>query len=130
MADAAKAPSPPAEKPAAPTVVDHCDILEVRPPSLVLCPLSLGPAPALSPSPGPRGRRRLPRLPRAQEDDEFEEFEQQEWTPGNEDIEDPGMWQDGWEDDVQDDNFTFQLRAELAQTAPEAAAAAAAPMAP
>lgn len=48
-----------------------------------------------------------------QEDDEFEEFEQQEWPAGDEDIEDPTLWQDGWEDDEDDDNFTKQLRAEL-----------------
>lgn len=48
-----------------------------------------------------------------QEDDEFEEFEQQEWTAAAEDAEDPTMWQDGWEDDEDDDNFTAQLRAEL-----------------
>jgi len=55
-----------------------------------------------------------------EEDDEFEEFEQQEWTTAEEDIEDPTMWQDGWEDDEDDDNFTQQLRSELEQS--EAAA--------
>ena len=50
----------------------------------------------------------------AQEDDEFEEFEQQEWTASHEDAEDPAMWQDGWEDDEDDDQFTSALRAELA----------------
>lgn len=28
-----------------------------------------------------------------QEDDEFEEFEEQEWAEGDEDVEDPTMWQ-------------------------------------
>ena len=28
-----------------------------------------------------------------QEDDEFEEFEQQEWAEGDQDVEDPTMWQ-------------------------------------
>lgn len=51
-----------------------------------------------------------------QEDDEFEEFEQQEWKADAEDAEDPAMWQDGWEDDEDDENFTAQLRAELANT--------------
>ena len=51
-----------------------------------------------------------------QEDDEFEEFEQQEWTASAEDVQDPTMWQDGWEDDEDDADFTAQLRAELAAT--------------
>eukprot|EP00967_Tisochrysis_lutea_P132480 scaffold231277_cov33-Tisochrysis_lutea.AAC.2 len=54
--------------------------------------------------------------PTVQEDDEFEEFEEQEWTEGDEDVEDPTMWQDGWEDDEEDENFTNQLRAELQAT--------------
>ena len=49
-----------------------------------------------------------------EEDDEFEEFEQQEWSAAEQDVEDAQMWQDGWEDDEDDDNFTRQLRAELA----------------
>lgn len=49
-----------------------------------------------------------------EEDDEFEEFEQQEWTAAEQDVEDAQLWQDGWEDDEDDDNFTRQLRAELA----------------
>ena len=52
-----------------------------------------------------------------QEDDEFEEFENQEWTAAAEDVEDPDMWQDGWEDDEDDTDFTAQLRAELNATA-------------
>jgi len=28
------------------------------------------------------------------------------------------LWQDGWEDDEDDENFTAQLRAELAKTEP------------
>ena len=51
-----------------------------------------------------------------QDDDEFEEFEQQEWTTAAEDVQDPAMWQDGWEDDEDDADFTAQLRAELAAT--------------
>jgi len=48
-----------------------------------------------------------------EEDDEFEEFEQQEWAAGEQDAEDPALWQDGWDDDEEDNNFTAQLRAEL-----------------
>merc|ERR1712183_341371 len=61
-----------------------------------------------------------------EEDDEFEEFQQQEWTAADEDAEDKTMWQDGWEDDEDDDNFTRQLRTELEKadaTAPAAAGA-------
>ena len=53
-------------------------------------------------------------LDRAQEDDDFEEFEQQDWSKISEEVEDPTMWQDGWEDDEEDENFTRQLRMELA----------------
>ena len=48
-----------------------------------------------------------------EEDDEFEEFEYQDWDVDGQDPEDPTMWQDGWDDDAEDDNFTAQLRAEL-----------------
>jgi len=51
-----------------------------------------------------------------EEDDEFEEFEQQEWTGELEDTEDTGMWQDGWEDDEEENDFTSALRAELDAT--------------
>jgi hypothetical protein len=60
-------------------------------------------------------------LARPQEDDEFEEFEQQDFSASAEDVEDPGMWQDGWEDEEEDDQFTAALRAELAATAGKAA---------
>eukprot|EP00900_Chrysochromulina_parva_P027165 jgi/Chrpa1/9082/Chrysochromulina_OHIO_Genome00007522-RA len=49
-----------------------------------------------------------------EEDDDFEEFEQQDWSKISEEVEDPTMWQDGWEDDEEDENFTRQLRMELA----------------
>lgn len=52
----------------------------------------------------------------SQDDDEFEEFEQQEWTNASEDVQDPTMWQDGWEDDEEDADFTAQLRKELDAT--------------
>jgi 26 proteasome complex subunit DSS1 len=51
-----------------------------------------------------------------EEDDEFEEFEQQEWASTEEDTEDPTLWQDGWEDDDYNPEFTQQLRAELQKT--------------
>ena len=51
-----------------------------------------------------------------QEDDEFEEFENQEWTAASEDVADPDMWQDGWEDDEDAADLTAMLRAELKAT--------------
>jgi len=51
-----------------------------------------------------------------EEDDEFEEFEQQEWTLEERDAEDTTMWQDGWEDDEDEDDFTQHLRTELQKT--------------
>jgi hypothetical protein len=68
----------------------------------------------------------------AQEDDEFEEFEQQDWSTAAEDVQDPDMWQDGWDDDEDDADFTAQLRVELAATegsAPPAAGIAPPPTA-
>ena len=47
---------------------------------------------------------------------EFEEFEQQEWTAAAEDVQDPDMWQDGWEDDEDATDLTATLRAELKAT--------------
>ena len=51
-----------------------------------------------------------------EEDDEFEEFEPQEWTAAAEDVQDPDMWQDGWEDDEDATDLTALLRAELKAT--------------
>ena len=100
MAEPAKAaPKPgdkPAEKPAA-----EVDALEVRPRAQA-APHSL-PSPPTPP-------------PLLQEDDEFEEFEQQEWTLEERDAEDTTMWQDGWEDDEDEDDFTQHLRTELQKT--------------
>ena len=99
--------SSPAAATPAPAKEEVVDVLEVRQPhGLTItspqkdAPLSpCGAAPVTS-----------------QEDDEFEEFEQQEWTTAAQDVEDAALWQDGWEDDEDDDNFTAQLRTELAAT--------------
>lgn len=53
-----------------------------------------------------------------EEDDEFEEFEQETWDLQAEDAEDQQLWQDGWDEDDGDDDFTKQLRAELAKGVP------------
>ena len=49
-------------------------------------------------------------------DDEFEEF-QNEWAPADEDEEDKQQWEEDWDDEDVDDDFSKQLRAELAKTA-------------
>ena len=46
-----------------------------------------------------------------QEDDEFEEFNVQDWNE-KQDV-DTFMWQDNWDDDDIEDDFSVQLRAEL-----------------
>jgi len=48
-----------------------------------------------------------------EEDDEFEEFEQESWNLTAEDAEDQQLWQDGWDEDDGEGDFTTQLRAEL-----------------
>jgi len=52
-----------------------------------------------------------------EEDDEFEEFEPCRWDAHDEDAEDAQQWQDNWDDDDIEDNFTQQLRAELEKNA-------------
>lgn len=103
------------------TTTQHRDLLEARAPPRTPSPLRrrFTPPPRLHPSPrrrgiGSRGTGRRPPMtasgstallrfgalsPRTaahrdpQEDDEFEEFEQQEWAEGDQDVEDPTMWQ-------------------------------------
>jgi len=48
-----------------------------------------------------------------EEDDEFEEFIPCHWDAKNEDPEDATQWQDNWDDDDIEDDFTKNLRAEL-----------------
>ncbi|XP_078415911.1 26S proteasome complex subunit SEM1-like [Cetorhinus maximus] len=47
-----------------------------------------------------------------EEDDEFEEFPAEGWTGLDED-EDAHVWEDNWDDDNVEDDFSNQLRAEL-----------------
>jgi hypothetical protein len=118
-------PAPAAASPAPINAQDPVDLLEVPRQSHPLTPdLSSHPS---SPSYRPRHASGAPGcpLPRGdavdarcpppapQEDDEFEEFEQQDFSAAPEDAEDPAMWQDGWEDDEDDEQFTAALRAEL-----------------
>ncbi|KXJ23866.1 26S proteasome complex subunit SEM1 [Exaiptasia diaphana] len=48
-----------------------------------------------------------------EEDDEFEEFPAEEWTEQDEDQDDIHVWEDNWDDDAVEDDFSNQLRAEL-----------------
>ena len=50
-----------------------------------------------------------------EEDDEFEEFEQEHWGAAEEDASNAKQWQDNWDDDDIEDDFTKSLRAELAK---------------
>ena len=53
-----------------------------------------------------------------EEDDEFEEFEDEVWKERKEEPEEKQYWADDWDNDDIDPNFAFQLRTELAATAP------------
>ncbi|KXS12043.1 hypothetical protein M427DRAFT_59906 [Gonapodya prolifera JEL478] len=55
----------------------------------------------------------LPRLGATEEDDEFEEFQTEDWPDAEEDPQEAHMWEDSWDNDDLDDEFTVQLRAEL-----------------
>ncbi|XP_033624387.1 26S proteasome complex subunit SEM1-like [Asterias rubens] len=48
-----------------------------------------------------------------EEDDEFEEFPAEDWGEDAEDPTDSNVWEDNWDDDNVEDNFSKQLRAEL-----------------
>jgi len=47
-----------------------------------------------------------------EEDDEFEEFETEEW-PKEKEVQEAHKWAVDWDDDLADDDFISQLRAEL-----------------
>ena len=51
-----------------------------------------------------------------EEDDEFEEFPLEEWTAAaEEDEEEANIWEDNWDDELQQDDFAKQLQEELAK---------------
>ena len=54
-----------------------------------------------------------PLIEAIEEDDEFEEFDPSKWDAHDEDAEDAQQWQDNWDDDDIEDDFTKNLRAEL-----------------
>jgi len=45
-----------------------------------------------------------------EEDDEFEEFPAEEWDKKDEDATDVNVWEDNWDDDTIEDDFSVQLR--------------------
>jgi len=51
-----------------------------------------------------------------EEDDEFEEFPADEWSGDEEDADDVNVWEDNWDEDTVEDDFSKQLRAELEKT--------------
>jgi len=54
-----------------------------------------------------------PDLGLLEEDDEFEEFPAEDWTGADEDHGDVNVWEDNWDDDNVEDDFSQQLKAEL-----------------
>ncbi|CAB0009717.1 unnamed protein product [Nesidiocoris tenuis] len=45
-----------------------------------------------------------------EEDDEFEEFPTENWTGKDEDDTDINIWEDNWDDENVEDDFSLQLR--------------------
>lgn len=51
-----------------------------------------------------------PELGLLEEDDEFEEFPAEDWGADQEDAADVHQWEDNWDDDNLEDDFSKQLR--------------------
>ncbi|KAJ2354294.1 26S proteasome complex subunit [Coemansia sp. RSA 2618] len=58
---------------------------------------------------------RQPTVSALEEDDEFEEFDKEDWGENEEDKDDINLWEDNWDDDDLEDDFSKQLRVELAK---------------
>ncbi|KAJ2909813.1 26S proteasome complex subunit [Coemansia aciculifera] len=72
---------------------------------------------------GQAAQQKLPALSALEEDDEFEEFDVDDWKKGDEDKEDSTAWNDNWDDNDMEDDFSKQLRVELEKVSqPEAMA--------
>ncbi|XP_076437137.1 26S proteasome complex subunit SEM1-like [Babylonia areolata] len=54
-----------------------------------------------------------PDLGLLEEDDEFEEFPAEDWAQEEEDEADVNVWEDNWDDDNVEDDFSKQLKVEL-----------------
>ncbi|CAG8628486.1 11815_t:CDS:2 [Acaulospora morrowiae] len=57
----------------------------------------------------------IPHLGALEEDDEFEEFAAEDWNETEEDQE-THLWEDNWDDEDVEDDFSKQLRAEITKT--------------
>ncbi|KAJ1668411.1 hypothetical protein IW140_000239 [Coemansia sp. RSA 1813] len=74
-----------------------------------------------APSTDPAAQQQTPVASMLEEDDEFEEFEVEDWNEDAEDKEDVTLWDDNWDDDDLEDDFSKQLRVELEKASqPEA----------
>lgn len=62
-------------------------------------------------------KKEEPRVDVFEDDDEFEEFENEDWDEKEEDKEVVNQWEDDWDDDDVNEDFSLQLRAELAKAA-------------
>lgn len=56
-------------------------------------------------------------LDHLEEDDEFEEFPAENWNNKDEDNEEIDVWEDNWDDDNPEEDFSVQLRHELNKVA-------------
>ena len=54
-----------------------------------------------------------PSVSNIKDDDEFEDFQIQDWDESQENGIDAELWQDDWDEEMDDGEFTIQLRAEL-----------------
>ncbi|OZJ04265.1 hypothetical protein BZG36_02471 [Bifiguratus adelaidae] len=61
------------------------------------------------------GKATQPQLGALEEDDEFEEFEAEDWGTSEEDPQEAEAWENDWDDDDVEDDFSLQLKEELAK---------------
>ncbi|KAJ1973213.1 26S proteasome complex subunit SEM1 [Dimargaris verticillata] len=77
-------------------------------------PTSSAPKPANGAAPAAQNADKdakpVPQLGALEEDDEFEEFEAEDWNESEEDQLDVHQWEDNWDDDDIEDDFSQQLR--------------------
>ena len=57
--------------------------------------------------------QQTPSMSNIKDDDEFEDFQIQDWDESQENGIDAELWQDDWDEEIDDSEFTMQLRAEL-----------------
>lgn len=69
-----------------------------------------------APTPSADADEKVTAIEAIEEDDEFEEFAPAHWAAGEENSEDAQQWMDNWDVDDMDDDFTKNLREELAKS--------------